>query len=272
MELALIMPPKLLEYTNLLPGRFCIATVAMRDAVYREYFTKAKNVTLDNGVFEGEVTTPAALVELAKTIQPEVIICPDTIGGDAAKNFADALDFRTYAEGQGLKCEFMFVPQTKRGKWVEFEHAMQAAAERGFEWLGICRDAVYNAYGQFTNTKDQELNRFHFCAAILQDGLPQALNVKWHFLGVGERLDLLQYYWFVDRMDTASLFWQATWNHSVDTTGRLTTLIKRPKDYFTRDYPPAGHWYNDLKRNCTAALQYAQKATELRSDIQGGRL
>ncbi|GAG44090.1 unnamed protein product, partial [marine sediment metagenome] len=112
-----------------------------------------------------------------------------------------------------------------------------------YQWIGICRDAVFNAFGRFTHTEDQELNRFFFAASLMEafpgpEGLALILGKKWHFLGMGGRLDLLPYYWFVDAMDTASLFYQATLGYIVNDEYMLTGKLKRPKDYFTRDFGP----------------------------------
>lgn len=278
MELSLIVPVAHLELTKLLPGRFCIGSVAAAYPVYESYFRRASaagyKVILDNGVFEDEVLDDTVYIELARSIQPTVLVVPDTIGSDAQTNWEKALAFAG-RNNLDPKWELMFVPQCEcndaAGLANVFDEWLHSPR---FKWVGICRDAIYNAFGKYTNTEDQELNRFHFSVwAQHYEYMERALAAgkKFHFLGIGERLDLLQYYWFVNSMDTASFFYQSTLGVAAS-RGKLLQVAKRPRDYFTRNFGPESDWLPLLKHNCRHALHYASEAQKLRNRIEGKRL
>ena len=275
MELALICPVQHIEMTSILAGRFCIAPIALQHEEYRNFFIAAQDVILDNGVFENHVIDYTHYAQLVDAIQPKVVIAPDIIGGDADENFRCSLRAAKQLKQDFPDIQVMFVPQCRRGDFLGFENALDTCADEvAFDYIGICRDAVYNAYGQFTNTKDQELNRFYFAAVTNSSGRITRLleaGKKFHFLGIGDHIDLIQYYWFVESMDTASLFWQSYLGQELQ-NGLLPTCLKRPKDYFTRPYPTSENLNMLIEENCIKAQQYADMATALKGDITQGRL
>jgi len=279
MELSLITPIAHLEYTKLLPGRFAIAPIALKSDSYCEYFAQAAKdgykVILDNGVFENDKVSDDEYIALAQDLKPSVLIIPDTINGPALGNWHDAQHFINQLDDVA-GVQLMFVPQCAKnaddGFWTVLDCAINHPA---IAWIGICRDAVYNAFGQYTGTKDQELNRFYFAAELqTRYTIEQILSVKWHFLGMGNRFDMLPYFWFVDSMDTACLFYQSTLNNQMTSQYILPGNLKRPKDYFMHDFKPHDVWaFNSLlQKNCSAALEMAQKADVMRREILGGRL
>lgn len=290
MELSLICPVKHIKYTSLLAGRFCVAPIALKHHKYKSYFINAAlddyEVILDNGVFESNKVQDEDYINLAREIKPRVLIAPDTINAGARENL-DATD--KFAElvmieelnnslREEAPIELMHVIQCKKGNDDSFWRVLgDILTGDTYQWIGICRDAVYNAFSQFTYTEDQELNRFFFVASLMEafpgkEGLALILGKKWHFLGIGNRLDLLQYYWFVDAMDTASLFYQSTLRNTVTPEGILPGELKRPKDYFIRDFGHAGFWTDKLEHNCRRALYWAQQANIKKRRILGGRL
>lgn len=283
MELSLITPVKHIEWAKLLPGRFCIAPVALKHTEYERYFINASHqgykVILDNGVFESDKVQDQEYLELARTIKPRVLVAPDTINASTSENYEAALKFIDLVKVEELNAslrepiELMFVPQCKKGDTGGFwEVISDAMMNEDIHWIGICRDAVYNAFSQYTHTEDQELNRFFFAVLLQKEYCVNLERVKWHFLGMGNRIDLLQYYWFVDTMDTASLFYQSTMDIAITNEFILPSRLKRPQDYFDRDFEPEEGWVNTLKCNCANALEMAQKADALRRRILGGRL
>lgn len=288
MELSLICPVKYIEQTSLLAGRFCIAPVAMKHPDYKRYFANASHngysVILDNGVFESDKVPDKEYIDLARLIKPRVLVAPDTINAAAKKNLAEADKFVELVHKENMQSvmphplDFMYVVQCEKNDEDGFWDVLgDVLVEDTYQWIGICRDAMFNAFSQFTHTEDQELNRFYFAARLMaafpgKEGLGLILGKKWHFLGIGGRLDLLQYYWFVDAMDTASLFYQATLRNKVTEEFILPGVLKRPKDYFIRDFGHKGCWLDVLEYNCLAALAVAQKADTRRRHILGGRL
>lgn len=288
MELSLICPVKHIEHTALLAGRFCIAPIALKHKSYKSYFVNAAlddyNVILDNGVFESHKVKDVDYINLARHIQPRVLIAPDIINAGARENLDASDKFAELVITEGLNdslkdpVELMHVVQCEKddddGFWKVIGDIL---VEDTYQWIGICRDAVCNAFSQFTHTEDQELNRFFFAACLMsafpgKEGLALSLGKKWHFLGMGNRLDLLQYYWFVDAMDTASLFYQATLRNRVTPEGILPGELKRPKDYFLRDFGIDGCWLDVLDHNCSQALRWAQGADKNKRRLLGGRL
>lgn len=137
MELALICPVVHLEYTSLLPGRFCIAPVAKKSEVYRSYFAQASvdgyDVTLDNGVFESDRVSFDEYIELVKYIKPKVLVIPDTINVAAHTNWSDALDFIDSLDASKVQdtlprpLELMYVVQCAKGQTTGFWEALQNA-------------------------------------------------------------------------------------------------------------------------------------------------
>lgn len=288
MELSLICPVAHIEHTALLSGRFCLAPVALKYEVYRRYFEDASitgyAVILDNGIFEDDLVQDEDYINLARKIKPRVLVAPDVINAGADTNYKAACRFATLVASEKLNdvlpkpVELMHVVQCEKddddGFWRVLDDILPGET---FQWIGICRDAMYNAFSQYTNSTDQELNRFYFAARLFEafpgpEGRALILSKKWHFLGVGNRLDLLQYYWFIDAMDTASLFYQATLGKTVTPDGFLAGILKRPKDYFAREFLPEDFWRENLEYNCTEALYWAQLAGKNRQRILGGRL
>jgi len=293
MELSLICPPQHIEYTSLLPGRFCLADVALANHAYRDYFGTASDdgyeVILDNGVFEGNLIQDKELLELMTVLRPAVLIIPDILNGHTETNYQRALDFLETAvpirDAQSPKTKFMFVPQCtypshclntneRNAKRERFWHWLwQAVSNKDISWLGICRDAVFNAFGDITQTQDQEINRFYFGCLFQPGGLEtlKISNVKLHYLGVGDDVNMLRYYWYVDSMDTASFFWHGTYYNKMQ-CGRLPSVLKRPKDYFRRPFTMERSMDEAIKWNCQQAQVMSDQANALRRIINRERV
>ncbi|KKN52388.1 hypothetical protein LCGC14_0613050 [marine sediment metagenome] len=278
MDLALICPIAHLEYTKLLPGRFCIAPIALKNEGYLQYFRGATQqgykVILDNGVFEDDLTEDDDYIQLNLELEPTVLVIPDTIMGNANMNWTVAKRFIDKIRPVDPEVELMFVPQCEAEDTDGFWNGIRlATAHEEIQWIGICRDAVYNAFGHWTRTRDQELNRFYFSVMLQRHfAVEEILKIKWHFLGMGERIDLLPFFWFVSSMDTASLFYQATQNNIITDEFIMPAKLKRPKDYFIHNYNPPGRWTDNLEENCSLALEKAQEADAVRHGLLGSRL
>lgn len=289
MLLSLITPIKHLKWARLLPARFCIATIAERNKQYAAWFSigqveEGRQVILDNGVFEGSKLSDTVYLSVSDYIRPTILVAPDTINAPAEKNWDAACDFhKLFAETEMPSTphspELMFVPQCEKGDYVGFKEVLhKVITDFRFPWIGICRDAVYNAFSDVTHTDDQELNRFYFSCWLQRKGLlEEAFENKkhFHFLGVGDALWMLKHHWYVASMDTASLFTQAAWGNTISPDGRFTEHVQRPPDYFYIDLDllgPESDWQGALRTNCKVALKYAHKAEVLRRNIMGGRI
>jgi hypothetical protein len=275
MDLCLITPIEYTEISNLLPGRFCIGSIALKHEKYKNYFIEASkqgySVILDNGVFEGDNITDEEYIDLALEINPEVLVCPDILGGDTYTNIEKGITFTHLARQSGFIKDFMIVMQCPYNcedfYWKGIEEVL--FNDSLFNWIGICRQSSINAFQPITHAVD-ELNRFYFTNKLQSKYTSSdILKKKWHFLGIEERVDLIQYYWFVSSMDTASLFYQSYLGSTIE-NGVLPTIQKRPKDYFTRDYIITNPFQSIIKTNCQEAQQYAQAATDLKRKIING--
>ncbi len=283
MELCLIVPIAHIEWMKLLPGRFCLANVEHDE--YRQAFgdavRKGYEVVLDNGAFEGELVDIELYTKLIHELGPRVIVVPDLLNGNAQKNLQHALDFTvdydyTIKDYFSKDIELMFVPQCERNDVMGYKSTILTAirSER-FQWIGICRNSCYNAFVQYTHTDDESMNKFFFGAWAQQNGILKAARerkTRFHLLGIGGNVSMLQYLWWADRADTASLFFQATLGETVNKGGILSEAVSRPPDYFRRDFGPSSMWEAKLRFNCNAALMCATAAVRLKNKILKDRI
>ena len=275
MELALITPADLVEYTTLLPGRFCIGPVARKSQKYRDFFKKSAKdgyrVILDNGAFEGEPLSASELHDLAVEIGAKVVIAPDIYGGDSDESFKCSFAYATLTTAKSY--EIMLVLQTAQGaSWETTRDLMRLFLGHPiFEWIGVPRVFVHNLFAQYVYCAPQELLRFLFSCRVQED--PELFRVlrekKVHFLGLGDELFMLPHFWWVNSIDTASLFWQAYVGNTVSRDGFLHTKVARPKDYFALTKIPDADFEKRLRYNCLRAMQFASAADEQRRLITG---
>lgn len=279
MELALITPAtaRHLDASYLLPVKFCIAPVALHETLYKTFFQdcvkRGYTVILDNGVFESTIITDKDFFQLITEIQPTTVCIPDRIGSPAFDNLFNARQWKQQWEESKqyaslkTKPKLMFILQCEVDATVDFEDVIRDAVSSGdFDVIGLSREAAYFAYGKWTHSSEQEINRLYAVQRLQQIGIVQEsikLGVGWHFLGIGEHVDLIQYYWFVDSMDTASFFFNNTHDEAIGS-------IKRPSDYFTRTFTHVD--MEAVKRTCDQAQVYASLATKLRHKILRDRL
>ena len=296
MKLSLITPCEFIEDIGILPGRFCIASVAHKNEKYRNYFKKAAEagyeVIMDSGTFEEQELGEQDYLNLVNEIKPKVLIAPDTINCGEIEAWQRAEEFAEQME-IAYKPEIMFVPQLghpvlDKGK----EHILTDLVQRVmqedkfFKWVGICRDACFQQYNWMTHSRDQEINRLAFVWDLTKrfgvQGIAYWLKAgkRFHFLGVGDNVHLIKHYWFVESMDTASFWWQAYCGQNMSYDGILKSKFKRPHDYFTRSYAVNGlsnmqaerDGWRGMRENCLKALKYAEMADELKHILIGDRL
>lgn len=285
MKLCLITPIEHLDYTTRWEGRFCLAPVVNASPAYADFFVQERqlkyDVILDNGIFETAELSHQQLIDAWRKTNANIIVLPDRINSDGQENIqlaeaALATFNRTVPDI--MNTSFMYVPQIspedanpmtsliEQYKWILKTPCVQ--------WLGICRDMVYQVWGRRFECKDQELNRLrwgdHFLT-YFQQAFRDA-GKKVHFLGLGERFDLLSYAWYVDSCDCASAFWQPLQGTQAK-NGVLPTILKRPFDYFYRYYPMLLEQYCDeLETTLIAIQQQADIATRNAMARTGGRI
>jgi len=278
MELCLITPAKHTSWMRLLPGRFCLANI--KDEMYIRAFKEASkegyDVVLDNGAFEDALVDDSTYLAVARTIQPKVLVAPDLMNADSQANLICAFGFAERVIASELDTELMFVPQCERGNTYRYRKSIEAAIESDkFQWLGICRNSCFNAFGQYTHTLNENINKFYFGVWAAQNGIletARSKGIRFHLLGVGGDIFMLKYLWWIDRADTASLFYQATLGEKVSPCGMLSEAVSRPPDYFQRNFGADHTWRAVLVHNCYEAQKYTTAAKRLRYDILKERI
>jgi len=292
MELALITPPASLEMAHLLPGRFCIASIAGHNEEYCNWFatqqTLRGNVMLDNGVFEDDSMPEKLYSQVVSQIRPKVLIAHDIINDDCNTNYERAAKYalglkeatKAANEETAYEPEIMFVLQTAikdAGHWgILYDVLQKFLDNENLKWIGICRDLAFQMVGAFTGTDNQEINRLVLCTCLETQGKwisrMREAKKKIHFLGIGDNVNLLQYAWYVDSADTASFLWQASIGNTIGGVGVLYTKYKRPYNYFENDFGDSKEVWAAISHNCYEAQRYAQMAKDLRRQKEGGRL
>jgi hypothetical protein len=282
MDLALDAPINYLKYVPIWPGRFAIASVASQSDRYLSFYREAAKhytVILDNGVFESHHLTDKEYFDVAETMFPHVIVAPDRINSNADENYKRACDFARKFSNSPLThidkpTTLMCVIQCEKEETIDFWTILDTLLnDPKFEYIGICRDAIYNAFGHFTNATEQETNRFYFVTELQRRyTVKQIMSKKWHFLGIGEHVHLLQYYWFVNSMDSASAFYQGVLGNLLSKEGIMPATLRRPRDYFIATHMWEDQWEHNVEANCREMLRWAEKAGQLKRRILGGRL
>jgi hypothetical protein len=243
---------------------------------------------LDNGIFEGEILAAEDYSRVVNRIRPKILIAQDIINDDVNFNYDRAETFATNIE-QALAAT---VDVTVKEYHPEIMCVMQKASFNSLEdvskvlqrfcdnpklkWIGLCRDFAYQCFGAYTHTDDQELNRFVLGTWLQQQGWIEKFRTagkKIHFLGIGDKVFLLQYAWYVDSADTASFLWQASFGSTLGNMGILYTKYKRPYNYFEMTFGAHDQkLWAAVSQNCYEAQRYAQMADDLRRQLHGGRI
>ncbi|KKL91697.1 hypothetical protein LCGC14_1892120, partial [marine sediment metagenome] len=170
----------------------------------------------------------------------------------------------------------MFVAQCQRGDVGGYRRVLEEAIRsKLFKWIGVCRNSCFNAFGQYTHTIDEAINKLYFGIWAEHEGileLARKKGVRFHLLGIGGNIGMLKYLWWVDRADTASLFYQATLGEKVSPCGMLSEAVSRPPDYFQRNFGADHTWRAVLVHNCYEAQKYTTAAKRLRYDILKERI
>ncbi len=278
MELCLITPAKHVDWMRLLPGRFCLANI--KNERYLNAFIEAGkegyDVVLDNGAFEDALVDDGKYLEIAHMLKPGVLVAPDLMNARAQSNLEYACNFAARVTASELTPDLMFVPQCERNDVAGYRMAIEDAITSGlFKWIGVCRNSCFNAFGQYTHTLNENLNKFYFGVCAERAGilkLAREKGVRFHLLGIGGDIFMLQYLWWVDRADTASLFYQATLGERVSPYGTLSEAVGRPCDYFQRNFEADHLWREALTHNCQEAQKYATAAKRKRYEILKDRI
>lgn len=237
MKLAILAPTCLLEdYASQSDGiHLTLAYMALKDPVYAAWYKKRSEagdyIILDNNAYEtGEPAPIDQLVEAAKRVGAHSIVSPDWPGQrwdktyDAYKRFYDELPepYRILAIPQSFPGD---VGGWETGFDGLYYHNREGRRPNRLSHIGMSILACKNAFSQQSHTDDIELNRLVATvharnSCVAKDWLEDA-DVKIHYFGFGERMDILPCYkGFGDSMDTKGPV-KAGLNRIHETMGRL---------------------------------------------------
>ena len=283
MELCLITPAHFVDYTRYLSGRFCIAPVALKYPEYKEFFLESAQlgyeIVLDNGAFEGEVIADAQLHDLACEMSAKIVIAPDLYGESTVGSYEESLKYAGYAQSQKAPYQLMMVLQSapisgflaREAFWGQVDNMKDGDTE--FSWWGIPRILCHNLYARDTGVMEQEYLRLMFHMQACEMGLFKDTKRKFHLLGIGDHVHMIENFWWASRADTASFFWQSACGNQMD-EGILHTRVARPKDYFDitgsrKEVQENENFNSTLYHNCFQAQEIATRAKERRRTVTG---
>lgn len=115
MQVASIVPTAYLHLIAGKPYHLCLAQVALRDPIYRDFYRKEAEagsyVILDNGAAEGELVGIQEMKDLAVYLGASEIVLPDFLG-NYERTLREARDALNYVKERGaFKGKIMAVPQ-----------------------------------------------------------------------------------------------------------------------------------------------------------------
>lgn len=223
MKLAILAPTCLLEdYASQSDGiHLTLAYMALKDPVYAAWYKKRSEagdyVILDNNAYEtGEPAPIAELVEAAKRVGAHSIVSPDYPGQHWLKTFEA---YERFYDELPEPYRILGIPQSRVGDirgWSNcfesmFDHNRPASDEEErpnrLSHIGMSILACPNAFQIATGTQDIELNRLAATAHARENNVGKDhmkhCDVKIHYFGFGERMDILPCYrGYGDSMDT----------------------------------------------------------------------
>lgn len=129
MQVASIVPTAYLHLIAGKPYHLCLAHVALRDPVYRDFYKKEAEagsyVILDNGAAEGELVDIREIENLAMYLGASELVLPDFLGNYRG-TLGEARDALNYVkERRVFKGKIMAVPQGETlREWIECASGM----------------------------------------------------------------------------------------------------------------------------------------------------
>ena len=127
-------------------GYYCLAHLAYKNKVYKEFFIKLrkknKYVLLDNGAAEHSLVTENILISLVKEIKPSIVIAPDVLFDKATTlDNLDRFISRMASEDLLNKVEIFACPQgNTREEWLECYREM--LCNKYVKVIGLSKIAV----------------------------------------------------------------------------------------------------------------------------------
>lgn len=225
MKLAFIGPVQILDtFVSQSEGvQMALAQEVLRRPTYREFYLKRSQagdvVILDNGTFEfGKPLPIGAILEAADMVEADIVVAPDFPGKDWKRTFDALGEFVIAINNRSV----LGIPQSRPGDidgWLECLRAMDSIPT--VVRLGISILSCPIAFGRHTGVpNDIELNRFA-ATTLLRQAIEKApLRAKLHYLGLGTRVEFIQYYTIADSLDTSSPIWNP-WNYCKYTSGSV---------------------------------------------------
>jgi hypothetical protein len=244
MRLCLITPTKgLTKYaTQSSDIHLCLVQEILKDkeyaAFYRTMSDLGQYIIMDNGTFEqGHPCETDEILKAMEIVKARCVVTPDfpnepwEITREACHAFAEKIP---------AQYELMVVPQTRVGCVEEYfsalwEMLMESATLRSLpqvKYVAVSILSAPNAVRHIVGSDEPEICR-NFVMMELQKWLKthDVFSRRIHCLGLGSRIDLIQYYWSAYSLDTSSPVWHG-WNGIGYTSGLLLQgKIKKSVDF-----------------------------------------
>ena len=249
-----------------------LAYMALKDPLYAAWYRarseEGDTIILDNNAYENREPAPTSeLIEAAKRVGATTVVAPDYPGQDWHKTW-DA--FRRFTNELPAQYKILGIPQSKSGDVEGWSNCWQLMLESGMggeargrlSHLGMSILAAPCAFHELTGTDDIELNRLAATVHLRQHSLGKYLyeghNIKVHYFGFGERMDVLPCYkGFGDSMDTKGPIKSAL-NGMSEMSGRMprgsSVKLDMSKDYTNLD----GHTRAKIQRNIDNLKRWMQ--------------
>lgn len=221
---------------------------------YLQQHLLGSTIILDNGTFEeGKPRPISELKEAADMVSADIVVAPDYPGEEWEKTYSALGNFALK-----VSRDILGVPQSLPGDIDGFLKCFEQMDNLKYVTrLGVSILNCPIAFGKWTNApKDIELNRFAATAFIREHVKPKT---KLHYLGLGSRIDFIQYYTEAESLDTSSPIWNPWNGHNYRGGSVIGGKVVDPVDFNAQLPRNAIQWEN--MHSCINVLKrYARRA------------
>lgn len=182
----------------------------VEDPRYVEFYTRKRReknfLILDNGAYEG-VTDWSFLTKAIDVYRPQVVVLPDYYMQEAEKTYAAAAEFLHRYRSSYPKVQWLYIPQTTKGRLPEFRDTMRRAIRKlDVDWIGLPRALV-------THITGNKYARVDLVEELVSEG------VKIHAFGManGDLEELHSLFWAgCTSCDSSAPVWRGYHHRSLD--------------------------------------------------------
>ncbi len=159
MKIAVISPIAGLQDFSTM-SRTHLVLAQIQDKTYREFYLSRRRsgdfIILDNGAYEGATFDAGNYLDLIKTLDPQVVVLPDTPYEDGRKTFLDSLTFMKLALASSYQGEFMAVPQATLNDWHNWWLWTRSFLDiKEVTWIGLSKllKRTFDDFGEYARAE-----------------------------------------------------------------------------------------------------------------------